>query len=297
MASFMFFWILYRFGYILANTLPLKVVYWIAERFADIHFFASKRDRDAVAQNLSIVLKKEIKDCYGMARAVSRNFGLYLADFFRMLRFNKEIVGEKVRIEGLENIERVFKQNRGSIALTCHIGNWELGGVVVAILGYKISAVVLNHKHQNINEFFIGQRAKQGVDVITVGSIMKRCISALRKGGMLALVGDRDFSNTGVMLDFFGVPTSIPRGPAALSLKTNSPIIPVVCIRENRYNYRLIFEEPIEIKRTAGVSEDELITRATKGLIPVMEKFVRMYPEQWLLFRRFWESPAGAVVI
>ena len=297
MCSFMFFWILYRLGYILANALPLKVVYWIAERFADIHFFALKKDRDAVAQNLSIVLNKEIKDCYGMARTVSRNFGLYLADFFRMLRFDKEIIKKKMRIEGLKNIEHIFRQNRGSIALTCHIGNWELGGVAMAILGYKMSAVVLNLKHRNINEFFIGQRAKQGVDVITVDSVMKRCISALRRGSMLALVGDRDFTNTGITLDFFGVPTSIPKGPAALSLKTDSPIIPVVCVRENRYNYKLIFEKPIEIKRTAGVSEEELIARATKDLVPVMEKFVRTYPEQWLLFRRFWESPADAVVI
>ncbi len=284
-------------GYILANALPLKVVYWIAERFADIHFFALKKDRDAVAENLSIVLKKEAKDCYGMALTVSRNFGLYLADFFRMLRFDRETIKKKVRIEGMENIEQIFRQNRGSIALTCHIGNWELGGVAMAVLGYKMSAVVLNHKHKNINEFFIGQRAKQGVDVITVDSVMKRCISALRKGRMLALVGDRDFTNTGIMLNFFGVPTSIPKGPAVLSLKTDSPIIPVVCIRENRYNYKLIFEKPIEIKRTTDISESELIARATKNLVYAMEKSIRAYPEQWLLFRRFWESPAGAVVI
>jgi len=119
----------------------------------------------------------------------------------------------------------------------------------------------------------------------------------LRGGRMLALVGDRDFTSTGITLDFFGVLTSIPKGPAVLSLKTDSPIIPVVCIRENRYNYKLIFEKPIEIKRAAGVSEADLVAKATKDLVPVMEKFIRTYPEQWLLFRRFWESPAGAVVI
>ncbi len=293
----MFFYILYKLGYILANILPLRFAYWLAERFCDIHYFVARKDRKAVTENLSAVLKKDIGECRVLAQKVFRNFGLYLVDFFRILRLDKEVVEKRVRIVGLENVEKVLRQNKGIIILACHIGNWEMGGVAMGIKGYDISAVALNHRHRKINEFFIKQREERGLKVITTSSVMKRCVSVLLRNGLLALVGDRDFTNSGIMLDFFGVPSSIPKGPAMLGLKTRSSIIPGFCIRENRYNYKLIFEKPIEVKETPGVTKEEIVKRATQSFIPIMEKYIRTYPEQWLVFRRFWEAPVDAFVL
>jgi len=269
----------------------------LAERFSDIRFFIAKKDREAVAENLRAVLKKEKSLSRTLARKVFRNFGLYLVDFFRIHRLDKEYVKRKVRIEGLENVEKVLKEDRGVVLLTGHIGNWEMGGVVVAIMGYDISAVALNHRHQNINQFFIRQREKKGLKVITMNAVMKRCVSALLKKGMLALLGDRDFTNSGIMLDFFGIPTSIPRGPAFLSLRTNCPVVPVFFIREGRYNYTFIFDKPIEVERISGVEENEIVRQATLKFTQILEKYIKKYPEQWLVFRKFWETPVDAFVL
>lgn len=293
----MFFYILYRIGYFLANVLPLKFAYSLAKRASDLQYFLAKKDRDAVAWNLSIVLKKDISECYGLAHKVFRNFGLYLVDFFRMPNLTRKDIDKRVKVSGIENIDSVLKQDRGAIILTCHIGNWEMGGVVMAMLGYDISAVALNHKHKEINNFFIKQREEKGLKVIPINFIMKRCISALRQKGLLALVGDRDFTNNGIVMNFFGVPTSIPKGPALLSLKTNSPIVPGVFIREGRLNYRLIFDRPIEVNQEYRISQDEIIKKATGRFIPMMERYIKMYPEQWLIFRKFWETPVDVFVL
>ena len=293
----MFFYFLYKLGYFLANALPLKVAYWLAERISDVQYCLAKKDRNSVAQNLSVVLKKDIKESCKLARNVFRNFGLYMVDFFRMTRVDIEFVKKHVKITGLENIDAILKQNRGVIVLTCHIGNWEMGGVVMALKGYDISAVALNHAHKNINEFFIGQREKKGLKVIPVRSVMKRCASALLRKGILALVGDRDFTDSGILLDFFAVPTSIPKGPAVLSLKTRSPIVPGFFIRDGRSNYKLIFDKPIEIEQALPSGEDEVIKRTTERFIPIMEKYIRAYQEQWLVFRKFWETPVDVFVL
>lgn len=269
----------------------------MAERFSDIHYILSKKDREAVAQNLSIVLKKDMKECLVISQRVFRNFGLYLVDFFRMTRLDKETIRRKVTFEGLENMDGALKENKGVIALTCHIGNWEMGGVVLGMLGYDISAVALNHKYKKINDFFTRQREEKGFKVINMSSVMKRCVSTLLRKGILALAGDRDFTNAGIKMDFFGVPTSIPKGPAALSLKTNSLIVPVFFLRENRFNYKFIFDKPIEVKKLPGFNEDEIVKEATGRFIPIMEKYIKMYPEQWLVFRRFWETPVDAFVV
>lgn len=293
----MLFYILYKLGFLVANILPLKTAYWLAERISDIQYNLARKDRDAVLQNLSILLKKDMDECRLLARKVFRNFGLYLVDFFRIGRLNKEIIKKKVELVGIENLEEVLQKGKGIIALTGHIGNWEMGGVVVAIMGYNISAVALNHKYKDINNFFIRQRERRGLKVIQMKSMMRACITALLEKRILALLGDRDFTRSGIILDFFGIPTSIPKGPAILSLKTGSPIVPSFFVRVDRYNYRLIFDKPIEVQNKPGVEESEIIKEATKSLVVVMENYIKEYVEQWLLFRRFWELPVDAVVI
>ena len=293
----MVFYILYKLSFIVANILPLKAAYWLAERFSDIQYRLAKRDREAVAQNLSRVLGKDISECRVIAQKVFRNFGMYLVDFFRLTRFDSKALEKRVRIEGIENLDNALKQNKGAIILSCHLGNWEMGGVTVAVMGYDISAVALTHKHKNINQFFINQREKRGLKVISVGPIMKRCMSTLLKKGILALVGDRDFTNSGIVLNFFGIPTSIPKGPVILSLKAGSPIVPGFLIREDRYKYKFIFDTPIEVKKIPDASEEEIIKRTMEQMVSVMEKYIRRFPEQWLVFRKFWEAPVDVFVL
>ena len=293
----MIFYILYRIGYFLANVLPLKLAYSLSKRISDLQYVFVAKDREAVALNLSIVTKKDIKECRKIARKVFRNFGLYLVDFFRMPNMSDADIKKRVKVEGIENIESVLKQGRGGIILTCHIGNWEMGGVVMAMLGYDMSAVALTHKHKDINTLFIKQREKKGLKVIPITHIMKPCISALRRKGLLALVGDRDFTNNGIVMDFFGMPTSIPQGPAMFSLKTDSPIIPGFFIRRDSFNYSLIFDRPIDLKETPGMDKDEIIKEANKQFVAIMEKYIRQYPDQWLIFRKFWETPVDALAV
>lgn len=293
----MIFCVLYSLGYFLSNALPLRAAYWLAERFSDIQYFVVRKDREAVNANLKIVLNKDDKYCRIVSRKVFRNFGLYLVDFFRMHRLDKRDIGGKIRIEGRENLDKVLEKGKGAIVLTCHIGNWEMGGVVAAMAGYDLSAVVLVHKHKNINDFFIRQRAEKGMKAIPVSSVMKGCISALKRNGVLALASDRDFTGSGLKLDFFGVATNIPKGPAALSLKTGAAIVPGFLVRVGRYDYKLIFDEPLKIKDIEGLKKEEIIRKSTECFVRVMEKYIKIYPEQWLVFRKFWETPTDAVVV
>jgi len=293
----MFFYFLYRLGHFFANILPVRIAYWLAERISDIHYYISKRDRHSVAKNLSIILNKDINECNRLAHNVFRNFGLYMVDFFRMDKLDKDFIDRHVDIIGLENIDEILKQGKGLVAVTSHLGNWEMGGVIMAVKGYSISAVALNHAHRKINEFFIRQRQKKGLKVIPIDSAARRCVSALLRKDILGLVGDRDFMDTGIVVDFFGVPTSIPRGPALLSIKTQSPIVPGFLVRDGRMSYKLIFEKPITVDESFQDSEEDRTRQITERFVRVMERYIRMYPEQWLVFRRFWESPVDAFIL
>ncbi len=293
----MFFYLLYQLGYVGCHLLPLKLCYWLGYRMADLYSGWSARDREGVRSNLAAILEEE-NVSPAKVREVFRNFALYLVDFFRFGNLTLEEIRRRVRIEGFDRLEAVLTAGRGAIGLTAHLGNYELGGAVISLLGVKIHAVVLVHQNPRVDAFFTRQRARVGVNGLPVHSLDHRsCVesslSVLRSNEFLALVGDRDFFQGGMELPLFGRTIRVPRGPALLSLKTGSPIVPIFMVREGRGNYRLIVEPPIP--PPPGVPRDEAVVQITRDCLDVMARYIRQYPTQWYVFQEFWR-PVPAVI-
>ena len=279
--------ICYKIGKFLALILPLNVGYLIAIILSDFHYLISKKDRDIILNNLRAIFpSKKEREIKKISVEVFRNFGKYLVDFFRFSKLNKEYILRNVKIEGREYLDRALKEKRGVVGLTCHMGNWELGGVVMAGLGYPICAVALPHRDIRVNNFFNRQREMKGLNVIPLGRAVRSCIESLKENKIVFILGDRDFTQGGIILDFFNRPSFLPRGPAVFSLMTGSPVIPGFMIREKNKKFRLIFEKPIQSTPTGDQKND--IKELTKRCIERIEEYVKKYPEQWLMFQRFW---------
>lgn len=278
---------LYRFGQFIALTLPLKFVYCFAVFLADLHYFFAFRDRKFVRANLRVIFpNKPAKELRKISLMVFRNFAKYLVDFFRFEKLDLAYIKKNIKLENISNFNDALTGGKGVVVLTAHLGNWELGGVVIAQLGYPFWAVALPHKNRNVNEFFDAQRNGKGVNVIAMGKAVRSCIGEIRKNHMVALVGDRDFTQKGIVIDFFGKPTHFPEGPAALSLMTGAPIVPGFMLRNPDDSFTLRIEKPIEFSPTGDKAKDlkELITIYKK----VFENYIREYPQQWYVFRNFW---------
>ncbi|MCM8811889.1 MAG: lysophospholipid acyltransferase family protein [Candidatus Omnitrophica bacterium] len=294
----MFFYLLYLIGSTAAFILPTKFSYWVACRVADYSCWRFRADREAVRSNLSAVLQRDHVPVE-MVRDVFRNFGMYLVDFFRFGHLTPEKIKEAVRIEGLEHMRGVLAAGRGAIGLTAHLGNFELAGAVLSLMGFPVNAVVLTHQNPYVDNFFTSQRSQVGVKGIPVQrqsprEFFKTCMSVLENNEILALVGDRDFFNHGIELPLFGKSIKIPTGPAGFSIKTGAPIVPGFMIREKDGSYRLILEKPIVAPE--GVAREEAMRQMTEKCLEVMAKYIRQYPTQWYGFREFWKHVPGVIL-
>ncbi len=283
----MFNYYLYRFGQFIALSLPLKFVYGFATFLADLHYFVAFRDRRFVRANLRAIFPdKPVKELRKISRKVFRNFAKYLVDFFRFEKLDLEYINKNIKLENLHHFDDALSKGKGVIVLSAHLGNWELGGVVIAQLKYPFWVVALPHKNKKVNEFFDAQRNRKGVKVIAMGKAVRSCISEFRKNHMVALVGDRDFTQKGIVIDFFGKPMHFPEGPAALSLMTGAAIVPGFMFRNPDDSFTLRIEKSIEFSPSGDKVKD------LAGLIivykKVLEDYIRKYPEQWYVFRRFW---------
>lgn len=278
----------YIIGQSVALALPLKLAYGLAVFISDLRSLFAFEDRRQVWGNLKAIFP-EIPDsrARGIRRQLSRNFAKYLVDFFRFAKIDKEYLQKNVKIEGLGHLDAALKRGKGVVIVSAHIGNWEMGAIVVALLGYPISAVALTHRSKEVNDFFVAQRRMKGVEVIPFENAVRRSLSVLREGRILALVGDRDFTKKGgVTVDFFGRPTMFPKGPAALALKTGAAVVPTFMFRNKGDTFTLKFEEPLEF--SPGQEENSGVTRAILAYKTIIEAYVRRFPEQWFMFRRFW---------
>lgn len=286
-------YLLFKLIHRLVLVLPRKWSYWIGCRSADLNYLFKKKLRFAVKSNLRQILQAKYPDkvpssiISANAKAVFRNFAKYLVDFFSFAKLNEENISKVVNVKGLPHMRNAFRKGKGVIGLTAHLGNWELGGAVTALLGFSINVVALSHENTRINRFFVNQRAEKGVKVVSVGAGASEYLKVLKRNQIIGLVGDRLTSDAGIEVIFFNKNTVVPRGPAVLSLRTGAPIVPSLMIRTPLDKFDFIYEEPID---PANFKGNNSVKDMTQYIISILEKYISEYPSQWFIFYKMWAS-------
>lgn len=280
---------LYKIGQYIALRLPVRFAYGLARLLSDIRYCYASLDRAEVTSNLKAIFpQKDEKEIAKIRRNMFRNFAKYLVDFFRFEQIDRKYIAENITLKNFDILDRELKKKKGVIVLTAHLGNWELGGAVVGVLNYPFWAVALPHKNKKVDAFFNGQRERKGVNIIPFGKAARLCLELLKAGSIVALVGDRDFSkDRGIVTPFLGREASLPKGPAAFALKTGASIVPGFLIRNPDDSFTMTIEEPLTVA-TAKAHDENALKEVVRRYTIVMERYIRKYPEQWYMFKRFW---------
>lgn len=280
---------MYKLSESVCEKMPRSVAYRVSDSLMDLYFLSSTQARKTVENNLQLVFKKRTNNIDKYARDVFRNFGRSMVDFFQMNRLGRNFLTENVKVRGLRNLKKALYHQRGGIILTAHVGNWELGAAVLSRLGYPSLTVALPHNDPDVNEYFNSKRALHGLEVVPVGSAFRRCLQRLKQNKLVSIVADHDFSGRGEMVSFLGCETSIPKGPAVMSVRTGAPIIPAFMVRNDNDQYVLTIGEPI-LPPTEMTSEHRIEPSLLKGFVQryssALEAQIVQNPSQWLMFRK-----------
>jgi Kdo2-lipid IVA lauroyltransferase/acyltransferase len=293
-------YILYRMGSFVGMHLPLPFARLLARIVGRIrYYFSSPALRNGITSNMRVVLayraQKRGIPCDGddlrtFVREAYRNFALYLMEFFRIPLWTPATVRKNVEVEGLERLDRALAKGKGVIVLTGHIGNWELAGICASLLGYPVNAVALPFRSRRIAGIFIARRQMKGVKVILTGAGPKEILHVFRRNQLVAVLGDRLFTEKGYEVMFMGRKTLLPRGPATLAVKTGAPYLPGFLIRHGG-GYRLVFEDFLEAP--AELPEHDRIQMLLEKGAKVLEDYILAYPGQWLNFSPLWQETDG----
>lgn len=273
------------------NTLPQRFLYWIALRLGDLNYFLlDPVGRAAVMSNLRQVLPDASEERLRYeAQWVFRNFAKYLTEFFRFRQHDKAYFHKHVALKGRQYIDEALARGKGCLILSAHLSNWELGGAALSLgYGYKVNVVAAMHRYGRVNELFMRERRASGVNVIDMRVAPRQVIRALRNNEIVCVLGDRDPTEQGVLIDFFGKPCRFPQGPGRFAVMTGTTLVPGFVLRRTNDSFTIVFQPPI-VPPTEGTKEEK-VRAVTQQFARMTEEAIRDHPEEWGVFYRIWEE-------
>lgn len=279
----------YRTGIYIATHCSPSTMYKLANVYARIWYPFSGRRKRAVRSHLKALFANQNKtinsaELEQLTFRVFQEFSKYLFEVFRIPLVDKSFIQQNVRQENKGEIDEIAKSGKGAILFTAHFGNWELGGLTMALMGYPMAAVAMAHDDPHVNQLFLSRREKSGMLVIDMDQYAAReCLKVLKQGKILALLGDEDFSNTSIEVDFLNEKIRVPRGPAALSRNTGVAVVPSVMVRELDNRFTIYHEKAIYPIVTDNQEDD--IKKMTLSYLESLKPYFVKYPEQWYRFR------------
>ena len=283
----------FRITSYLSGKVPLRFAYWVGAIVGDVVYLTWKKHSANAVSNMRRVMGEHadwqvVKET---ARDSFRNYAKTLVDFLRFPHLDHEEITRSIDTEyGWENLEKARSKGKGVIAITGHIGNWDLAAALLGSRGLPLNALADTFEPKKMDDLINGTREKNGMKIIRLetGSL-KNIFSALKRNEIVLLLFDRPQPNEGVSVKFFGETAWLPEGPAAIALKTRAAIIVGYCAR-NRGDKRFHgeFEPPIEYEHLLTGDKERDIQIITQEIVTRMEDIIRQYPDQWYMFRQMW---------
>jgi Kdo2-lipid IVA lauroyltransferase/acyltransferase len=238
-------------------------------------------------------LQKAFGDSYSqqereqITREVFRNLARTLIEFSRFGKTTQDDLRRIIVGPGREVFSKVLKEGKGGILVTAHFGNWEMLGIWPATCGFPTDLLIGRQHNPKVDDLLVSFRRSMNVGIIPLATSSRQAFKALRANHIAGIGSDQHSSSGGVVLDFFGRPAATPKGPALFSIRTGSPLIPIVLRRENYERHVLMPGEPIYPPNSGDEEAD--IAAMTIAYTKFFEQAIRQYPEQWMWTHRRWK--------
>lgn len=227
-----------------------------------------------------------------LSRKVMRSYARYYLEAFRLHVIPRErLLGSSLHLEGAENLQRsleYLKNGRGVIYALPHMGNVEQAGVwVIANGAGSLTTVAERLALEPVYERWLKFRQGLGFEVVpTMGGPRPSGVLAqrLRAGNLVCMLADRDLSDTGVEVDFFGEKALMAAGSAVLAVRTGAALIPVSCwfVGDTEWGIRVHDEIPVPERGNPR----EKVADMMQQLAAVFEQAIKEHPEDWHMLQR-----------
>ena len=234
----------------------------------------------------------EGKELRTLSREVMRSYGRYYRETFRMqvIGTDRIAAGMHVNLDQADLALEYMKNGRGVIFALPHMGDFEQAGLWINGYGAgSFTTVAERLEPEAVFQKWLDFRQGLGMEVLpTTGGPHPFGVMAqrLRAGKLVCLVADRDLSDTGVEVDFFGEKALLPAGPASLAIQTGAALMPVACWFEGQDEWGAHIYDEIGVP--ADGTRKEKAAAMTQTMATVFEGAIREHPEDWHMLQKLF---------
>jgi len=268
---------------------PLPLARRLAGGYARLLDLALPRLRRAAVRNLSLAMPElNAAQRSVMVEGVFRSIGRVLLGFARFPSIRRGNLARWIRCEGSGYFEAALRRGRGVLFATAHLGNWELSAFAHALFQGPMRVVVRPLDNPLIDRLVERRRGLTGNHPIFKRDSARGILKALAANQAVGILIDQNATaDSGVFVDFFGIPACAGAGFAKIAAHSGATVIPGFALwSEEEGRYVLRFYPPVEIVGDAA--------RDTAALQARLEQVIRAFPDQWLWVHRRWKTrPPG----
>ena len=278
----------YRVAAATAPRLPRALRMWLAGRLAGALAARFSEERAAVRRNLARIHPD--REPAWLDAAVDRVFERFAVCFADLLSLNRgSRVGLWRHVAGIDEqapTRAALAQGRGCVSITAHLGNWQLAGRLLAVLGRPVHVVMAPEADPAVGAL-LDREAPPGVRFVRLTSPVAAValVAALRRGEVVAFQFDRAVGRGDADVPFFRHPATFPLGPFVIAGAAGAPVVPAFCVLGPNASYRLHVEPALSVSRGAEIE-------ALRAAVAILERYVRAHWDQWFNFYDVWEAAA-----
>ena len=213
------------------------------------------------------------------------NYGRILAEYPFLKDFRKDKLEQFIRIDGIENLDKIKINKRPVVFISGHFNNFELMAMQIEKHGINLAAI-----YRPLNNIFLNKTMERiRTKYICRNQIRKgrsgtrQILENLKKGNSIALMIDQRVTE-GIKIDFFGNLASTTTIPAQIIKKYECDLVPIYIERLEKYNFKMYVSQPIAIN--AEKSHKEI----SEHLNTILEKMILKNPDQWIWTHNRWKK-------
>ena len=198
---------------------------------------------------------------------------------------------EFVELRDCDRLVRVALGERASMVVSAHFGNFELGGVLLGILGFPTHTVARTLDNPYLDAYMNRFRGASGQKMVPKQGGYDQIVRVLGGGGMMAFLADQYAGIKGCWITFFGRPASAHKAIALLALD-NDAYMMVGSTR--RLDRPLHFENgermASSIRAAPRRRKSGSVKQLTQWYTSELEQLIRAAPQQYWWLHRRWKD-------
>jgi KDO2-lipid IV(A) lauroyltransferase len=238
--------------------------------------------------------EKPVQEREAILRATYAQAGMAAIELLRADRLDAAgRAAIRARMRGLEHLAAARARGKGVLLMSGHFGAFELFGAAQVDGPTQVHYFARAQSNPLVDRLVVARRRALASSVLHHGRRgVRQALDLLHAGHCVVILADQDAGRDGVFVDFFGVPTSTPAGPAEFALRTGAAIVFGVLVRSEAGTYEGEILPPLDTAATGDHAAD--VRALTQRHTAALERFVRAHPEQWLWTHRRWKTPPPA---